>query len=282
MMRTKPTMSSMLVHVVTGTTTIPAAQSFGKGAFRGRQQILHQQTTCLLSKLGVYFRKIDRSSRMLTTTSSVYADDNMLEKAEKTNKRILRERGTIAKVTDHEVKQLLGCSMLSRVIDYPRIRFSWKSLTVSSVADIMSRDRFFLLKFHLCCQLDDDVSDDDKKRERLWRIVTFVEMDGLIYDFVIYKGKDTFSNVDLGVSGYSVEKLFKRVPASSTLYIYRWFSSVRLLDELTKKDIFGTSTLIKNRMPKEAHFTNDRDLLKKSRGTSQELLRQDSTPACTK
>lgn len=107
-----------------------------------------------------------------------YVDDIMLEKmAEKTNQIILRVRETIAKVTGQEVKQFLSCSMLMGVIGYPRIRFFWKkSLAVSSIADTMPRDRFFLLRSNLCCQLNDDVSDDDKKRERLWKVVPFVEM----------------------------------------------------------------------------------------------------------
>ncbi|KAH7947470.1 hypothetical protein HPB52_012259 [Rhipicephalus sanguineus] len=54
------------------------------------------------------------------------------------------------------------------------------------------------------------------------------------------------------------------------------------MDELMKKGIFGTGTLMKNRMPKEAHLTDDKDLLKKSRGTSVQRLRPDSTLACTK
>lgn len=48
------------------------------------------------------------------------------------------------------------------------------------------------------------------------------------------------------------------------------------------KGIFGTGTLMKNRMPKEVHFTNDKNLLKKSWGSSEQRLRQDSTLACTK
>lgn len=95
--------------------------------------------------------------------------DNMLEEmAEKTNQRILREHGIISKITGQEVKQFLGCSMLMGVIGYPRIRFFWKKgLAVSSVANTMPRDRFFLLRSNLCCELDDDVSDDDKKSETL-------------------------------------------------------------------------------------------------------------------
>lgn len=284
------------------------------------------ETGCVFSEARLEFSPADYYKQ--------YVDDNMLEKmAEKTNQRILRERGIISKITGQEVKQFLGCSMLMGVIGYPRIRFFWKKgLAVSSVADTMPRDRFFLLRSNLCCQLDDDISDDDKKSERLWKVAPFVEMvrkgclglerpncfcvdeqvipfsgrcpmkqyipnkpnpvglknfvlagkDGLIYDFAIYKGKETFPDFGLGISGNSVLKLVETVPACSTLYCDRWFSSVGLMDELMKKGIFGTGTLMKNRMPKEAHFTNDKDLLKKSRGTSEQRLRQDSTLACTK
>ncbi|KAH8018627.1 hypothetical protein HPB51_009495 [Rhipicephalus microplus] len=253
--------------------------------------------------------------------------------AEKTIQRILRKRRIISKITSQEVKQFLGCSMLMGVIGYPRIRFFWKKgLAVSSVADTMPRDRFFLLRSNLCCQLDDDISDDDRKSQRLWKVAPFVEMvrkgclglersncfcvdeqvipfsgrcpmkqyipnkpnpvglknfvlagkDGLIYDFAIYKGKETFPDFGLGISGNSVLKLVETVPACSTLYCDRWFSSVSFMDELMKKGIFGTGTLMKNRMPKEANFTNDKDLLKKSRGTSEQRLQQDSRLACTK
>lgn len=40
----------------------------------------------------------------------------------------------------------------------------------------MPRDRFFLLRCNLCRQLDDDISDDDKKSERLWKVAPFIEM----------------------------------------------------------------------------------------------------------
>uniref|UniRef100_A0A090X9G2 Putative secreted protein n=1 Tax=Ixodes ricinus TaxID=34613 RepID=A0A090X9G2_IXORI len=108
MVGTIPTMRSILIHLLTPTTTTPATQAFRKGAFCGRRQILHQQTTCLFSKLGVYSRKIDRSSRLSTITNSM----SMTTCSKKW-------RGTIAKVTGQEEKQFLGCSMLRGVIGYP-------------------------------------------------------------------------------------------------------------------------------------------------------------------
>ncbi|KAL3193819.1 hypothetical protein MRX96_000111 [Rhipicephalus microplus] len=128
------------------------------------------ETACVFSKARLEFSPADYNMQ--------YVDDNMLEKmAEKTNQRILRKRGIISEITGQEVKQFLGCSMLMGVIGYLRIRFFWKKgLAVSSVADTMPRDRFFLLRSNLCCQLDDDISDDDKKSERLWKVAPFVEM----------------------------------------------------------------------------------------------------------
>ncbi|KAG0438585.1 hypothetical protein HPB47_016953 [Ixodes persulcatus] len=54
------------------------------------------------------------------------------------------------------------------------------------------------------------------------------------------------------------------------------------MDELTKKDTFGTGPPMGSRLPKEAHFTNDKNLLTKSRCTSEELLRLDRTFECRK
>lgn len=106
-----------------------------------------------------------------------YADNNILKKiAEKTNKRIPSESGTIAKVTGQKVKQFLCCSMLRGVISYPRIRFYRKNLAVSSVAHTMPQYSFFLLRSNLCCQLEDDVSDDDKKWWSLWKVVPLFEV----------------------------------------------------------------------------------------------------------
>lgn len=44
------------------------------------------------------------------------------------------------------------------------------------------------------------------------------QKNGLIYDFVIYKGKETFPDVGLSISGNSVEKLVETVPACSTFF----------------------------------------------------------------
>ncbi|KAK8781011.1 hypothetical protein V5799_017648 [Amblyomma americanum] len=278
-----------------------------------------QETGCIFSEVRCDFSPLDYYKQYVK-------DDMLVEMAEKTNQRIHKDRGIAAKISAQEVKQFLGCSMLMGVIGYPRIRFFWKKgMAVSAIADTMPRDRFFQIRSNLCCQTEDDVTDKDKKLQRLWKVAPFVEMvrqgclslerpncfcvdeqiipfsgrcpvkqyvpnkphpvglknfvlagkDGLIYDFRTYKGKDTFPDLSLGVSGNSVLALVETVPSCSTLYIHRWFTSSSLMDELVKKDIFATGTLVKNRLPKEVHFTNDKDFVKQSRGTSEEVIRFD-------
>lgn len=89
-----------------------------------------------------------------------YFEDIVLEMmGEKTNRRILQERGVIAKTTTEEAKKVFGCFMMMGLIGYPRTRFFWKrGLAYSIVADAMSRDRFFLIRYDLCCELQADIS----------------------------------------------------------------------------------------------------------------------------
>lgn len=67
--------------------------------------------------------------------------------------------------------------------------------------------------------------------------------DGVIYDFEVHKGKETFPDVGLGMAGKSVIQLSETVIPSSTLYFDRWFSSVPLVKQLVKKQVFATRYL---------------------------------------
>lgn len=49
-------------------------------------------------------------------------------------------------------------------------------MAVSAISDTMTRDCFFQIRSNLCCQIEDDVTDNDKKPERLWKVAPFVEM----------------------------------------------------------------------------------------------------------
>ncbi|KAH9375068.1 hypothetical protein HPB48_021387 [Haemaphysalis longicornis] len=106
--------------------------------------------------------------------------------------------------------------------------------------------------------------------------------DGVIYDFAIYKGRETFPDMGLGVSGNSVLALVQTVPTGSTVYFDRWFTSVSIVEELVKKNIFATGTVRKNRLPKDASLVSDKDIMKSPRGTADQRTRSDNAVACIK
>ncbi|KAG0444565.1 hypothetical protein HPB47_013652 [Ixodes persulcatus] len=77
----------------------------------------------------------------------------------------------------------------------------------------------------------------------------------------------------LGVAGNSVLALAQTVPTCSTVYLSRGFTSISLVDELVKKTIFTTGTVMKNRTPKGASLVSDKDRIKGPQGTADQTTR---------
>lgn len=71
------------------------------------------------------------------------------------------------------------------------------------------------------------------------------------------------------------------MPTCSTVYFDRWFTSVSLVDELVKKKIYATGTVMKNRIPKGASLVSDKDM-KSPQGTADQTTRSDNAVACIK
>ncbi|KAG0412247.1 hypothetical protein HPB47_010607 [Ixodes persulcatus] len=106
-------------------------------------------------------------------------------------------------------------------------------------------------------------------------------MDGVIYDFGIYKGQEAFPDIGLGVAENPVLTLVQTVPTCCTVYFDRWFTSVSLVDEPVKK-IFITGTVMKNKIPKGANLVSDKDMKKSPIGTAGQTTRSDNAVACVK
>ncbi|XP_037929963.1 piggyBac transposable element-derived protein 3-like [Teleopsis dalmanni] len=105
--------------------------------------------------------------------------------------------------------------------------------------------------------------------------------DGLVLDFFIYQGAKTWPcgkpNPALGIGGTVVERLTKNVPKGSEIFMDRYFTSMNLLTFLLENEIYATGTIQQNRIPKELRtkLSLDKDLLKKGRGSFDEIVRQD-------
>ena len=97
--------------------------------------------------------------------------------------------------------------------------------------------------------------------------------DGIMYDFVIYKGKiePLSDEPDLGASSNIVVNLARTIPndLNHLLYFDRWFTSLPLQTHLASKGIYSLGTVNVNRLPGIA-FASDKEFLQTGRGSYQE------------
>lgn len=111
--------------------------------------------------------------------------------------------------------------------------------------------------------------------------------DGTVCSFHIYQGKTTypdFEDTNFGLGEKAVLKLTEGLVPGHVLYFDRYFTSEKLLDELGKKGIKGTGTVMKNRVPAGLRplLIDDKELRAQGRGSSQVLVRSDGQLAFTK
>ncbi|XP_039298104.1 piggyBac transposable element-derived protein 1-like [Nilaparvata lugens] len=247
-----------------------------------------------------------------------------------TNLRYVQEKGRNLNVTFEEMKIFFGINLLMSVLRYPRLRMYWQKFTqVSTVTSKMSRDRFTQIRTNLKIVNDLDVSQDQRKADRLWKVRPFLTAirdgclkmirpvrvcideqmipftgtvtnlkqflrgkpnpegmknfvlatpGGLVLDFCVYQGKGTTFQTDchltLNVAEAVVMKLSESVPASSCIYMDRYFTTEKLIDLLGEQQIACTGTVMRNKLPK-CDFICDKDFSRLPRGTTEMFVSQD-------
>ncbi|CAG4958182.1 unnamed protein product [Colias eurytheme] len=108
---------------------------------------------------------------------------------------------------------------------------------------------------------------------------------GLVCDLTIYQGKETFAYDNQFHLGENVVlKLTESLVPGHLIYFDRYFTTVRLADELAKRGLKCTGTIMKNRVPKEVinKIDDDKTLMRKGRGSCDVLVRNDGEVAFTK
>lgn len=110
------------------------------------------------------------------------------------------------------------------------------------------------------------------------KVFVLAAPNGLVLDFVVYQGKNTFSVREGYVGEQAVLHLTETVPQGTHLFFDRFFTTVKLLEVLMTKGLTGTGTLMKNRVPRECNIIEDKAFKKKERGGSEMVVRRRPAP----
>ncbi|XP_037514183.1 piggyBac transposable element-derived protein 3 isoform X1 [Rhipicephalus sanguineus] len=88
-----------------------------------------------------------------------------------------QRKGASLNTSAAEMKHFIGATFLMSCLGYPQIHLYWARQTrVAAIADVITRDRFFLLRRNIKVVNDLHISDAEKKADRLWRLRPFIEM----------------------------------------------------------------------------------------------------------
>lgn len=98
--------------------------------------------------------------------------------------------------------------------------------------------------------------------------------DGLLLDFDIYQGAKTmFGNTTLGLGPSIVLHLSRSIPPNSCVYHDRHFTTIPLIEEMQKRNLHSTGTIMFNRVPDRATLKFKKDS-QMSRGECQQMVRE--------
>ncbi|XP_046666330.1 piggyBac transposable element-derived protein 3-like [Homalodisca vitripennis] len=149
------------------TKNIPTAEPWRKGIFSPDPVTLHEPSYIPLDCTNWSNEKF---------VELYYDDDILLQFVEKSNQTYVLKTGNSLNLSLREFKVWLGVNFVMSSLQLPQIRMYWdKEWRVAVVADHMSRDRFFQIRNSLKIVFDDDINEEQRKADRLWKIRPLID-----------------------------------------------------------------------------------------------------------
>ena len=262
---------------------------------------------------------------------SMYLDDSDFTNiCNCTNIRYFSEKQKNLNLTVDETKTFFGISVLMSCLKYPQIKMYWAKMTkVLSISSAMTRDRYFQIRSNLKVVIDNEISEEQKKADRLFKVRPLIDRilkgchalprypdvaideqmipfsgvctmkqfvrgkpnpeglknfvcatpKGLVLDFDIYQGKNTFlgnKRQNLGVGPSAVVKLSETLSEGTHIYVDRYFTTMGLLEHMLDKNMLVTGTIMKSRLPKSINLTSEKTMSRLGRGSSEQDVRSDN------
>ncbi|KAI4818153.1 hypothetical protein KUCAC02_011513, partial [Chaenocephalus aceratus] len=106
--------------------------------------------------------------------------------------------------------------------------------------------------------------------------------DGIVLDFDLYQGKGALleqveeEEVGLGLGGLVLARLCQTLHRGTKVYCDRFFTSIRCVEQMMKKEMYITGTIMKNRLAgAKEKLPSDKTMKNTGRGTSSELSTED-------
>ncbi|XP_034094388.1 piggyBac transposable element-derived protein 3-like [Gymnodraco acuticeps] len=106
--------------------------------------------------------------------------------------------------------------------------------------------------------------------------------DGIVLDFDLYQGKGALleqveeEEVGLGLGGLVLARLCQTLHRGTKVYCDRFFTSIRCVEQIMKKEMYITGTIMKNRLAgAKEKLASDKTMKNTGRGTSSELSTED-------
>lgn len=108
---------------------------------------------------------------------------------------------------------------------------------------------------------------------------------GIVIDFEIYQGDITLSEIrqlGFGLGEAVILRLTDELAPGHELFFDRFFTTVKLCDELLRKGFHATGTIMKNRLPKDCVLQDDKQFMKRPRGQCEKKTRDDGKLTVTR